>query len=78
LKFPGEATLSDAKLSYYNKYGLNDSISYLLYNGYKLEDNDKRKIKDIPQNAIIEVYIIHTYKRKEFGKTIIGNITIKF
>ena len=36
LNFPGEATLSDVKISFYNKYGLNEDMSILLYNGLKL------------------------------------------
>ena len=79
LHFPGEATLSDVKISYYNKYGLNENISYLLYNGVKLEDKDERRIKDLTNLDItISVYIFdYLSYRKEFGKLLEGNVTVK-
>ena len=74
LNFPGEATLSDAKISFYNKYGLNEEMSILLYNGLKLENNDEKKIRT---NTYINVYDPNQiYKRKEFGKTLVGNVMI--
>ena len=79
LQFPGEATLSDVKISYYNKYGFNENFA-LLYNGEKLEDNDKRRIKDIISSSSFYMSIydpMQIYNRKEFGKTIIANITVK-
>ena len=74
LNFPGEATLSDAKISFYNKYGLNEEMSILLYNSLKLENNDERKIR---ANTCINVYDPKQIcKRKEFGKTLVGNVII--
>ena len=74
LNFPGEATLSDAKISFYHKYGLNEEMSILLYNGLKLENNDERKIRT---NTYINVYDPkQIYKRKEFGKTLVRNVMI--
>ena len=45
-----------------------------------LKDNDKRRINDITPylNLFIKVYEpMQVYNRKEFGKTIIGNLIAK-
>jgi len=59
LKFPGEATLSDVKKSYYNKYGLNENMVSLLYNAAKLQYNDERRIKDISNSGISVINILY-------------------
>ena len=78
LHFPGEATLSDVKKSYYNKYGLNESMSILLYNEEKLKDKDEKRIQDIGSNLKIEVLNpMEVLNGKKFGKIILGNVTAK-
>ena len=79
LQFPGKATLSDVKISFYNKYGLNENMN-LLYSAEKLKDNDERMIKDITSSSSFFMYIydpMKIYNRKEFGKIIFGNLTAK-
>ena len=79
LNFPGEATLSDVKISYYNKYGLNENMASLLYNSIKMNDNDKRRIKDITNSGItISVMNLMYYAQKNnFGKRLVGNVIAK-
>ena len=76
LQFPGKAILSDVKISFYNKYGLNENMN-LLYSAEKLKDNDERMIKDITSSSSFFMYIYDPMKidnRKEFGKIIFGNL----
>ena len=78
-QFPGKATLSEVKISYYNKYGLNGNLT-LFYDAQKLEDNDERRIKDITSSSSFFMSIydpMQIYNRKEFGKTIMGKLTAK-
>ena len=80
LQFPGEATLSEVKISYYNKFGVNGNMPFFIYKGETLKDNDERKIKYITQSPsfFIEIYDPKQMcDRKEFGKTIMGNLTAK-
>jgi len=79
LQFPGKATLSDVKISLFNKYGLNENMN-LLYSAEKLKDNDERMIKDITSSSSFFMYIydpMKIYNWKEFGKIIFGNLTTK-
>jgi len=78
LHFPGEATLSDVKKSYYNKYGLNESMSILLYNGEIMKDKDEKRIQDLSPNLEIEVLnSMAFFNGEKFGKIILGNVTAK-
>jgi len=76
LHFPEEATLSDVKISYYNKYGLNKNMAYLLYNGLELKDNDKRRINELSCLSI-QVIDKNIYILPDYGKQLVGNVTVK-
>ena len=80
LSFPGKVTLSDAKISFFNIYGLNDGTSNILFDAEKLENNDERKIKDITA-CNLSLTVIKSMETlsygKVFGKAIIGKVTVK-
>ena len=78
LLFPGKTTLSDVKIAYNNIYGLNENMSFFIYDGETLKDNDKRSIKDLTNsyNLTIIVYKLN-FERKGLGQLLKGNATVK-
>jgi hypothetical protein len=80
LVLPGKVKLNEFKLAYNNKYGLNENMSIFIYDGLAFKDNDERRISDLTTSSDFNITAMlnqSNVKRKEFGKTLSGNVVVK-
>ena len=80
LVLPGKVKLNELRIAYNNKYGLNENMSFFIYDGEEFKDNDERRIKDLTLKSDFNISVIlkqTNIKRKEFGKTLLGKISVK-
>ena len=79
LVLPGKVKLNELIIAYNNKYGLNENMSFFIYEGETL-DNDERRIKDLTLGRDLNFTVLlkqMVCQRKEFGKVLIGNVAVK-
>ena len=80
LILPGKVKLNELKIAYNNKYGLNENMSFFICDGNLLKDNDERMIKDLALTRDLNISVLlkqTEIKRKDFGKPLSGNISVK-
>ena len=77
---PGKVKLNELKIAYNNKYGLNENMSFFIYEGETFKDNDERRIKDLTFKRDLNFSVVlkqMVIPRKYFGKPLLGNVAAK-
>ena len=80
LILPGKVKINEFKMAYNKKYGLNENMAFFIFDGLILKDNDERRIKDLTLKSDLNIQVIiqqTNIPRKEFGKTLSGNVIFK-
>ena len=80
LIFPGKVKLNEFMKAYNNIYGLNENMSYFIFEGLNFRNNDERRIKDLTSSIDLSISVILkelNTQRKDFGKPLSGNVNVK-